>query len=75
MKNIDEDLSSVVRAAIHTISEHCDSVLILACLERDGRTAMIEDSRGNAYANVGMALQWLDTQREFDRIRARGKDQ
>lgn len=50
-----------VEGAIDVLMEHCDAVQIFATiLFDDGETGRYASGRGNHYARVGMAREWLD---------------
>jgi hypothetical protein len=73
-----EQIQKMVKDAVKTLSEHCDSVRILvtkhACDGETDTTAQIDNGAGNFYAQLGQVREWLCIQEQYQRNWAIRKD-
>lgn len=69
----EQDLSRV-RTAVESLSEHFDTVQIMATRstgEKDGNTINVSIGRGNWFARYGQIRQWITKQDEGARWESR----
>lgn len=73
-----DQIKEMVKAAVRTLSEHCDSVRIFVTKHNlDGATdttAAIDDGGGNFHAQLGQVQEWMDIQKQYQRNWAIRKD-
>lgn len=51
---------AVVEKAAQMLSEHWDNVQILCSTVEDDETFRVRSGRGNMYARLGQAQEWID---------------
>lgn len=64
--------AKLVTEAVDKLGEHFDSVIILVTRHEasEGGTFRLVEQRGNLYANLGWAQEWLASQHAITRRRA-----
>jgi len=69
-----EELQAMIKKHVAALSEHCESVRIFVTVpSNDGNqtTKACDDGAGNFYAQYGQITEWIDIQREYQRVWAR----
>lgn len=69
-----EELQALLKKHVAALSEHCDSVHIFVTVPTDDgsqNTKACDEGAGNFYAQFGQISEWLDIQREYQRVWAR----
>lgn len=69
-----DDSMSVVESCVAVMSEHFDSVLVLATRRHATGTTTFTKHGGNFYASYGVAREWLIKEDEDARISQRNDD-
>lgn len=69
-----DDSMAVVDSCVAVMSEHFDSVLVLATRRHPDGTSTFTRTGGNFYASYGVAREWLLKHDEDARIQQRKND-
>jgi hypothetical protein len=70
----DAELQTLLQRHVADLMEHFDSVRIFVTLHSDDGskdTKQLDQGDGNFYAQLGQVHEWLDIQREYQRVWAR----
>lgn len=60
-----DKLAEKLHAAALALGEHFDSVLLIATIQQDGESYVLDDGAGNAFARFGSAEAWISDQQEI----------
>lgn len=64
------ELTTIADGCLAKLVEHYDAVLILASRNEDGGTKALVRRAGNFYASKGLAVEWLEEERNKEQASA-----